>query len=83
MVLQLGHAPDKLTGSLIPADEVKHLAPSVALAPAPGAGPGLHVLHSVDGAPEPLLATQGAGNIPGLVNLNKCVCSANTLQCTL
>ena len=69
VILQLGHAPDKLAGGLVPADEVKHLAPGIVLAPTPGAGPGLHVLHSVDGAAEPLLAAQGTSHVPGLVNL--------------
>ena len=71
MVLQLRHAPDELAGGLVIADELEHLAPGVILAPAPGAGSGLHVLHRVDGAAEPLLATQGTGNIPRLMNLQE------------
>ena len=69
MILQLGHAPDKLAGDLVPADEVEHLAPGIVLAPTSGASPGLHVLHSVDGTAEPLLSTQRTGDVPGLVNL--------------
>ena len=57
VVLQLRHASDELAGGLILADELEHLAPGVILAPALGAGSGLHVLHRVDGPAEPLLAT--------------------------
>ena len=71
VVLQLGHAPDELAGGLVLGDEVEHLASGVIRAPAPGAGPGLDVLHRVDGAAEPLLATQGTGNVSRLVNLLK------------
>ena len=46
-----------------------YLAPSVVPAPASSAGPGLDVLHGVDGVAELGDAAQGARHSAGLVHL--------------
>ena len=82
VVLQLRHASDEMEGGLVIADKLEHLAPGVILAPALGAGSGLHVLHRVDGPAELLLATQGTGNIPMLMNLQE-LCRDNIIERSL
>ena len=56
------HASEDLADALVLGDEVNHCRYP---------GPSLHVLHRVDGAANPLLATQGTGNVSRLVNLLK------------